>query len=447
MVRRRSTKDKTRSIFSNAFTSASTQQSVVADGVAEVGRLWAYAAANSGGRQKFIYRRDASFTVTAPQPVTQTRCEETVFGVLRDISDLTFPILAKPSCNGDNTACHVSPTSHKTTTNSTLIGETQDLLRFGNQPSLLWVEDDDARPEDSSAIVLAAFPKTNNDDVRLYRCTIDAKMANSTITTTRNLPKVVTGHAPEFKSVGTSNATWSHVALTSPWARLLDPMLVDGDTNMTVFAHTAATAGMWNDTLPADAYNYNFIVESILTLMATNGIARSTYNDSLTGTLKGPYDPTNPWKGGKWQSYMLPRYSLGFNGPQSIFTELDMETLNVSMFTIYARVNGYAWSSEGMIQKANMVVLIVYVFIACLHVIYSVPTETTSSAWDSVPEMVALALQSQRSFAMQNTGAGIDTIAPMKQKVRVRNVDGHLEYIFDDTYLNGSGVRANRKYE
>lgn len=159
VVRRRSTKNKTRSIFSNAFTSASTQQSVVADGVAEVGRLWAYAAANSGGRQKFIYRRDASFTVTAPQPITQTRCEETVFGVLRDISDLTFPILAKPSCNGDNTACHVNPTSHKTTTNSTLIGETQDLLRFGNQPSLLWVEDDDARPENSSAIVLAAFPK------------------------------------------------------------------------------------------------------------------------------------------------------------------------------------------------------------------------------------------------------------------------------------------------
>lgn len=76
VVRRRSTEDKTRSISSNAFTSASTQHSVVADGLAEVGRFWAYAAANSGGRQKFVYRRDANFAVTAPQPVTQTRCEE-----------------------------------------------------------------------------------------------------------------------------------------------------------------------------------------------------------------------------------------------------------------------------------------------------------------------------------------------------------------------------------
>lgn len=446
VARRRSTEDKTRSIFSNAFTSATTQHSAISDGLAEVGRYWAYAAANSGGRQKFVYRRDAIFTVTAPQPVTQTRCEETQLGIIPEIKNLSFPILAKPSCNGDSSACHVRPISFNTTTNKTLIDQVFRSLQQSRLPSLIWVDDVSARPENSSAVVLAAFPRTNAGNARLYRCTIDSRMANSSISTTRNIPKVIAGYAPEFKSVGTSNSSWPRVTITSPWARLLNPTIPDDQTNMTAFAHTAAVAGMWNSTIAADAYNYPFIVESMLSLMVTNGIARSTYNDSLVGNLKGPFDPNDPWRGGEWQRSMLPKHSLGFNGPQSIFNEPSADNSNITMFKMYACVTGYAWSSEGMIQKANIAVLCVYIVFACAHLVYSLWSGSSSSAWDNVPGIVALAAQSQRSYAMQNTGAGIDTMDPLKQKVCVRNVDGHLEYIFDDTYKKGSPVRENKRY-
>lgn len=446
VVRRRSTEDITRSIFSNAFTSATTQQSVIGDGLAEVGRYWAYAAANSGGRQKFVYRRDAIFTVTAPQPVTQTRCEETVLTALRLVNNLTFPILAQPTCDGDNAACHVHPVSYNTTTNKTLIDEVQDSLAIDRLPSVIWVDDDAARPENSSAVVVVAFPQTNVGDTRLYRCTIDARMANSSISTTRNIPKVVTGYAPEFKSVGTSNSSWPRVSITTQWAQTLNPTIPDAEANMTAFAHTVAAAGMWNSSSPAHVYNYPFIVESILSLMVTNGIARSTYNNTLVGNLKGPFDPSDPWRGGEWQRYMLPRHGLSFNGPQSIFEEPSVNDVSTTTFKMYARVTGYAWSSNGMIQKANIVVLMVYIIFACLHLVYSIYSGSSSSAWDTVPELVALAAQSQRSYAMHNTGAGIETMDPLKQKVSVRNIDGHLEYIFDDTYKKGSAVRANKRY-
>ena len=446
VVRRRSTEDTTRSIFSNAFTIASTQQSVVADGLAEVGRYWAYAAANDKGRQKFIYRKDAIFSTITPQPVVQARCEENVLGLVPVLRNLSFPIIAKPTCDGDSAACHVQPFEYTASANQSIIDQVVDLMTNTTEPTLVWWNDDSLKPENASAVAVATFPRTNNADSRLYRCTIDLRMANSTISSTRNLPKIVTGYAEEFKSVGTDNSSWPRVQISPDWAQLLNPTLLVENQTTTAFAHTAATAGMWNNGLKSYTYNYPFIIESILTLMVANGASRSTYSDSLVGTLKGEHDPSDPWAGGEWQKYMLPRHSLRFNGPQSIFIEPAPNDTSVSMFIMHARVTGYAWSTDGIIQKFNVTALLLYVVFAIVHMAYSWSTGVSSSAWDSVPEIIALAAQSQRSMHMQNTGAGIDTITPLKQKVRVRNVDGHLEYIFEDTYIKGSAVRPNRQY-
>lgn len=77
---------------------------------------------------------------------------------------------------------------------------------------------------------------------------------------------------------------------------------------------------MWNNDLAAEAYNFLFIIESILSLMAVNGIARSTYNTTLSRTLKGAVG------------------SLGFNSPQSVFEDPSppLDT-NLTAFTMYTR--------------------------------------------------------------------------------------------------------------
>ena len=141
---------------------------------------------------------------------------------------------------------------------------------------------------------------------------------------------------------------------------------------------------------------------------------------------------------------MIPKSSLGWGG--SAFKISAQEQERATMFTMHATVNGYAWSSRGNLQKAAIAVLTLYTAFAVLHFIYLIATGHVSQAWDKAPEMISLAMNSQPTAALRNTGAGIDTIHPYKAKVRIKvGPHGHLEYIFEDTHGYGS-VRSNVLY-
>jgi hypothetical protein len=73
VFRSRNTPGGTAILWANAFTLATTPVSAVSDGLAELARLWSAAAAN-GNIGKFKYRRDATFTTTARQPLVFTFC-------------------------------------------------------------------------------------------------------------------------------------------------------------------------------------------------------------------------------------------------------------------------------------------------------------------------------------------------------------------------------------
>lgn len=61
--------------------------------------------------------------------------------------------------------------------------------------------------------------------------------------------------------------------------------------------------------------------------------------------------------------------------------------------------------------------------------------------------MISLAMNSQSTAALRNTGAGIDTIQPHKAKVKIKvGPQGHLEYIFEDSLGYKNFVRCNEPY-
>lgn len=449
----------TRAIWDNINTVASTQHSVLSDALNELARLWSYTAANHSGKQRFEFRKDAKFKVTAPQPVTQTRCWARSFTDPRTVAldHLAFPnLLGYTGCSTTATEnCLYEDVSQFTITkNATFLAVVKDLLQQNSQPSLLWVDDGEAKPENSSITAVAAFPSTNAGDTKLFACTIDLKIAHTELESRRNDVKGTAGYPNAMLVHGTSPPDWHRVQITPTWARLLNPSISYDNPSMTAFSSMAAVAGVWNNSLPAKEYDYTRIVESVLNAMVVNGAARQTYNDSMVGTLRGPTNPLTQWEGGEWTKYFFPSKGLGFNGPQSIFNEpvhnLDNTTATAntsSMYIMYAHVNGYAWTPTGKAQLAAIVTLGFYVFLASAHVIVSVWDKKSSSAWDSVPEMVALAAQSRPAPPLQNTGAGIHTVGPLKQKVRIRNINGHLEYIFDETAsMTGSPVKLNQKY-
>jgi hypothetical protein len=60
--------------------------------------------------------------------------------------------------------------------------------------------------------------------------------------------------------------------------------------------------------------------------------------------------------------------------------------------------------------------------------------------------MISLAMNSQPTAHLRNTGAGIDTVHPYNAKVKIKiGPYGHLEYMFEDTRGYGS-VRSNVLY-
>lgn len=92
-------------------------------------------------------------------------------------------------------------------------------------------------------------------------------------------------------------------------------------------------------------------------------------------------------------------------------------------------VNGYAYSSQGATQIAAIIVLLVYCLLALVHIVTSIRNGLSSGAWDTTPELTALALNSEKSDAMYNTGAGIYSIKTMEKNAIVRSRNDCLELV------------------
>ncbi|MCJ1366154.1 hypothetical protein MMC16_005280 [Acarospora aff. strigata] len=92
-----------------------------------------------------------------------------------------------------------------------------------------------------------------------------------------------------------------------------------------------------------------------------NGLARTIYNTTMAGKLKGE-QPKDPWAIGDWVHEMVPRVSLGQGGSAY---EIDVnERKTATMSTMRATVNGYASSFDGALQKAA---ILCFFFTPALH--------------------------------------------------------------------------------
>jgi hypothetical protein len=436
----------TQSIWQSPFTMVTVQHSVIADALAEVGRLWAVAAANSGKRRDFRYRKNALYTATAPQPITQSRCEEYVVpNSAVNVASLRFPVMPNTACNGTTGSCWLKPVDSLVYDNASLIDQVNDALLPDQAPTLIWIAPFNGSEALRNSInVVVTFPTTTTGGPVYYCCNIYSAIGNASITASRNLPKLVTGLPPGVLDIPIYDdraKDWVKIEITPAWARLLNPKVAW--QNATIFSRMASSAGMWNTRFVSHRYNFPFIVESILATMVTNGLARSTYNSTISGTLKGAL-PGDPWAGRLWRDLMLP--DRGFGGGRPIYDLSESETATSTMFTMSATVYGYAWSRRGSDQKAFLAIIFVYTLLAFAHVSYLLLTGWTSTSWNTAPEIITLAMNSSPTEHLRNTGAGIDTVKPFQQNVKIRCRDKRLQYVFGDTSEGSDNIRPNLPY-
>lgn len=82
-------------------------------------------------------------------------------------------------------------------------------------------------------------------------------------------------------------------------------------------------------------------------------------------------------------------------------------------------VGGYAWYASGISYYLATVVVVLYMLIALSYTVWVLCTGVTSSSWDTVTELLALALQSPVPQTLKGSGAGVERMGTYKKLVRV----------------------------
>ncbi|KAF2118218.1 hypothetical protein BDV96DRAFT_597083 [Lophiotrema nucula] len=211
------------------------------------------------------------------------------------------------------------------------------------------------------------------------------------------------------------------------------------ESGLTVFQTLLDTIpGLYAERWEDDKEFVTPIMESIISILLTNGLARTGASAMLQGTLRGCSSTgcteTSEDGQGAWCEEILPKGQFGYGG--NIYDlPAGTDTSKMTQFTTKINIEGYAYNFKGTSILLSSIVLAVYAMIAAIHIGFTFWTGLTPQAWDTVSEVTALAMQSQPSRILKNTCAGIETTTLFTHIVKVVQTGEngeHLELDFGD---------------
>lgn len=402
--------------FGHPMTVATVGSSSIADGLVELGRLWAWAASfcRDELRERFWSRQDAVYSVQAQQPIVFARClgrNVSTGGCGRnapgciDVYDLWDQ---DHMAGGD-----FSTISYDYTQDEQLRSLIQS-LNTSTLSEVVWAK---VPQSNGTSTALAAFLSIPQHSSQLFACTLDARIAAGFLYSTWSAPLMVTP-ATLFTTYNNSN-TFPRISIDPSWAAYLNP--INPSDNSTAFQNILEAAGLLNPESSMDDNDTTAAVESLFALTVVNGLARRDYGKRFLGTLLG--DDTgldlvsNSNMSGtsdhdedchEWSKQLLPSvgHALSYGG--HAFNISDSDKKSGANFTMQVQAQGWAYSARGSAAKFSIAALLLYVSIALSQWVYSWVDKRTSDSWDSIYGLVALAMRSQdRSNAFDNTGAVI----------------------------------------
>lgn len=110
---------------------------------------------------------------------------------------------------------------------------------------------------------------------------------------------------------------------------------------------------------------------------------------------------------------------------------------------------GYGYDTSTVTVKLSLAAMMFYLAATIIYLICTIATGNVATSWDSVAELVTLALNSQKPKNLKNVSVGIDTLETFRSPVNIRsNHDNSLEIVFDAAHQSGSftHVQPNGKY-
>ena len=423
--------------FSKNFTVATTQDSIVADAVAETGRLWAWVVAaawqTKGQPWRFWSHVDATYTVYTHQPIVHTRCLLLNDSVRTNLSSGNVPFydlsdIASFQESGDFARFDANQTA--------LLDQINETTEVINETQLRWLKVIQPYMGRPAIGVLVSLPKILNKQPAYYTCTFDVRTAPTRVQSKRNALKIVTSHVdgsttwdpPGNQGTYASKNSWPSIAVDPEWAVYLNPKIAA--RNSTVFREILFESGILSSG-DLSAIDQLFAIESVLSVMLANGLARQRYGRQILGKLKDwNFDPHATC--GSWCDQMMPANGRHMGDGGSVFWLNGTQRSSSSRLRMHAQAEGYAYSPEGLTTKLAIAVLLLYCVLALGHWAYLCLAGESSTSWDTTSEVVALAMNSRQADALYNTGAGIETLKVFRDNVRIVSAGERVELSFSE---------------
>ncbi|KAF7532671.1 hypothetical protein G7054_g7735 [Neopestalotiopsis clavispora] len=360
-------------------------------------------------------------------------------------------------------------------------GATISLL--ANAPDLISIPLD-VNAGDASSLGLLLLEKNDQNGSRPVTCTIDARWAKGRSIIrddltgqrimnhdfmndlARNLISTELAHNDysstlddDFCPRPKDADSWRHISLSPEWFRLLSPSMPD--TSISILGSNA-TGIAANRTLLERLLDHRAHAasdDSVMQVRSTEVIVAMMLADGLSHV--GSYLQVNP-------ALLFPTWTLVDNPapnstvrngpPEETFRKPDvLSGLPSHEMTMSAKFTGYTMSLTNWFDWFSAALLLLHAAIALVHTVRCLLERETSEAWDTIPELLALAKQSRpEPKILDNTSVGIRAMSTMGRfaVIELSGFSQHgkkegLELNFRETWLeqrSGPELKPDEKY-
>jgi len=453
---------------------ATSQQAAVADALTATGTWWQLGLPNitTGRHGNVDEQLDVEHSIISGyyQPYTIASCEQDVIRGFEDHSPVGFPpppgttarMLNTSAFNDSILTANMLPV-HAFVFPGMTKRQLLDTPGPPDQSRLIWVELPQ-EPFNGTAIgAVVLLPQSSeNTTQEILTCNIGAGWGSSTLNTS-TLPGItgtvlsqVNQHdteanrlprkLSEAESLVVGNIGGHFllpyfpqrpITLTEEWAKFLNPSL------------TYANTTVFNSLMESNFTGLDPSVSArvILAGLVANGLSRIGSKGQLQGSINFTQEPDG--------SVAPVDMDYWYSGKGNVFKVDPDESKDWVELRVFSTVEGYAYNTAGSTPKIAICILLTYCLFAILHTIYAGVSGISSTCWDSIAEVAALAVNSTPTTALRNTCAGITELSIFKLPVRVlatRDAEGHgehLELVFgsvDEKTVDYRAIKANQLY-
>ncbi|KAJ5161366.1 hypothetical protein N7492_006758 [Penicillium capsulatum] len=417
--------------------------SALADALSLAGSFWDQVCACEPRRKHFDWRKSAVWSIPDLQrPVTTVACRARSLSI-EEGDVIHFPMIEWTPSDKPVPLPECFNVSNSQSLDRVIKGAS------GTHPDILWFPLADRKRGNHSLGAIVTIPPSPTGNGTLLSCTIDAHWVDGDyqVSHHRRYDQI---WAPEVyfnASVSKTNSmiVLPRIHLSPRWAKYLNPRI--SNTNRTALEDLITVAGFW-PTQPVSeraGRDLTSVVELSLSMMVSNGLSNLIPNIEIQGRrpVAMGCDPA-------WIDPLMPQKQakgLGELGPGGMLWNMSgIDTANMTKFTMSVTVNGYAYSLGGATSIAAIIVLLIYCLLVIAHAVYVCFNSRSSSSWESISEIVALALQSRASDYLRNTGPGISTKDIFRSPVQIRDVGQRVQLTFPDTSDGSRMIQENKEY-